>query len=48
MVSRLQNGDLFPDLAIDIVGGGSIVLPRDLAGSYAVILFYRGSWCPYS
>jgi peroxiredoxin len=23
------------------------VLPRDLAGSYAVILFYRGSWCPY-
>lgn len=47
MVSRLQNGDVFPDLAIDVVGGGTIVLPRDLAGSYAVILFYRGSWCPY-
>jgi peroxiredoxin len=47
MVSRLQNGDVFPDLAIDVVGGGTLALPRDLAGSYAVILFYRGSWCPY-
>jgi peroxiredoxin len=47
MVSRLQNGDVFPDLAIDLVDGGTMVLPRDLAGSYAVILFYRGSWCPY-
>jgi peroxiredoxin len=47
MVSRLQNGDVFPDLAIDVVSGGSRVLPRDLAGSYAVVLFYRGSWCPY-
>ena len=47
MVSHLQNGDLFPDLAIDVVGGGTVVLPRDLAESYAVILFYRGSWCPY-
>jgi hypothetical protein len=31
MVSRLQNGDVFPDLAIGVVGGGTIVLPRDLA-----------------
>lgn len=47
MSSRLQNGDLFPDLAIDVVGGGTVVIPRDLTGSYAVVLFYRGSWCPY-
>ena len=47
MVSRLQNGDVFPDLAIDVVGGDTIALPRDLAGSYAVILFNRGAWCPY-
>src|SRR5262245_24842921 len=47
MSSPLQNGDLFPDLAIDVVGGGTLALPRDLAGSYSVILFYRGSWCPY-
>ena len=47
MLSRLQNGDVFPRLAIDVVGGRTITLPGDLAGSYAVILFYRGSWCPY-
>jgi peroxiredoxin len=47
MSSRLQNGDRFPDLAIELVGGGTLVMPRDLAGSYAVVLFYRGSWCPY-
>jgi hypothetical protein len=32
---------------IDVIGGGTLALPRDLAWSYAVILFYRGSWCPY-
>jgi peroxiredoxin len=47
MSSRLQNGDRFPDLTIDIVGGRTLAIPRDLAGSYAVVLFYRGSWCPY-
>ena len=44
---RLQNGDVFPRLAVNAVGGRSITLPDDLAGSYAVILFYRGAWCPY-
>src|SRR5262245_32679402 len=47
MPGRLQNGDVFPDLVIDVVDGRRIKLPRDLGGSYAVILFYRGSWCPY-
>ena len=47
MSSRLQNGNAFPHLAIDVVGGGRLEIPRDLAGSYAVVLFYRGSWCPY-
>ena len=47
MNARLQNGDRFPDLSIPTVGGGQMVLPRDVEGSYAVILFYRGAWCPY-
>jgi peroxiredoxin len=45
--TRLQNGDRFPDLSIRAVGGGEIVLPRDVEGFYSVILFYRGAWCPY-
>ena len=35
----------FPDLTVDVVGGHTLRLPRDLAGSYAVVLIYRGSWC---
>ncbi len=44
---RLGNGDVFPLLQLAAVGGGTISLPADLAGSFGVVLVYRGSWCPY-
>jgi peroxiredoxin len=43
----LQNGDVFPSLIFARAGGGEIHLPGDLAGGFGVILFHRGSWCPY-
>ena len=43
----LHNGERFPALTISTVGGGRLSLPDDLAGSYGVVLVYRGSWCPY-
>lgn len=43
----LHNGDTFPDLDVPAVGGGTISLPGDLAGSFGVVLVYRGSWCPF-
>jgi hypothetical protein len=46
-MSRLRNGQPFPPLEVPAVGGGTISLPGDLAGSYGVVLIYRGSWCPY-
>jgi peroxiredoxin len=46
-MSRLQPGDRFPTLTIQPVGGASLDLPDALAGAYGVVLFYRGSWCPY-
>ena len=46
-MSRLRNGQPFPALEVPAVGGGTIWLPDDLAGSYGVVLIYRGSWCPY-
>ncbi|MEM6110301.1 peroxiredoxin family protein [Mycobacterium sp. 050272] len=46
-MTRLEYGQPFPALDVPAVGGGTISLPGDLAGSYAVILIYRGSWCPY-
>ena len=46
-MSVLQNGEVFPNLTIAAVGGGTINVPEDLAGSYGVVLLYRGAWCPY-
>ena len=43
----LENGDRFPAIRVSLAGGGGVRLPDDLAGSYGVVLFYRGSWCPY-
>lgn len=46
-MTELNNGDTFPTLTVDAVGGGTISLPDDLAGSFGVVLIYRGSWCPF-
>jgi peroxiredoxin len=43
----LQNNNVFPSLTFARVGGGEIHLPADLAGWFGVVLFHRGSWCPY-
>ncbi|HEY2304584.1 MAG TPA: redoxin domain-containing protein, partial [Streptosporangiaceae bacterium] len=43
----LHPGDRFPALTLALTGGGTLRLPDDLAGDFSVILFYRGSWCPY-
>ena len=46
-MSALQPGDRFPTLTVQPVGGAAFDLPDALAGAYGVVLFYRGSWCPY-
>lgn len=46
-MSLLQNGQTFPHLDLPAVGGGTISLPDDLAGSFGVVLIYRGAWCAY-
>jgi peroxiredoxin len=40
-------GDRFPALTLDLTSGRTLRLPDDLVGHFSVILFYRGSWCPY-
>src|SRR5205085_5270353 len=44
---RLHNGERFPTITAPRVGGGEMTIPQDLAGRWAVLLFYRGHWCPY-
>jgi peroxiredoxin len=46
-MALLNPGDQFPDLTVAEVNGDTIELPGALAGSFGVVLFYRGSWCPY-
>ncbi|MBO0811905.1 MAG: peroxiredoxin family protein [Microlunatus sp.] len=43
----LKPGDPFPSLTLIQPGGRTLEVPDALAGSFGVVLFYRGSWCPY-
>jgi peroxiredoxin len=43
----LNPGDPFPPLTITVPGGQTLALPDAFAGDFAVVLFYRGAWCPY-
>ena len=44
---RLDAGDTFPPVTITPVNGELLHLPDSFAGRFAVVLFYRGAWCPY-
>ena len=46
-MTLLNPGDPFPRITVHQAGGSEIELPGDLAGHFGVVLFYRGSWCPY-
>lgn len=41
---KLNLGDRFPELKLNLAGGGSLTLPAELDSRYAVVLFYRGHW----
>jgi peroxiredoxin len=43
----LNPGDPFPRLTMSVPGGETLTLPDAFAGDFAVVLFYRGAWCPY-
>jgi peroxiredoxin len=43
----LNPGDQFPRLTITAADGQALALPDAFAGDFAVVLFYRGAWCPY-
>jgi peroxiredoxin len=43
----LNPGDPFPRLTISTTDDQALTIPDAFAGDYGVVLFYRGSWCPY-
>ncbi len=46
-MTLLNPGDEFPSLTMSLLGGDRLALPDALAGDFGIVLFYRGSWCPY-
>ncbi len=43
----LHPGDAFPSLSVTPPDEPALRLPEAFAGHFGVVLFYRGSWCPY-
>ena len=43
----LHPGDRFPELTFAVPGGEKVTVPALFNGGFGVMLFYRGSWCPY-
>jgi peroxiredoxin len=46
-MARLDPGDRFPSITVTPIDAETLQLPEALAGHFGVVLFYRGSWCPY-
>ena len=44
MSDKLDGGEAFPKLTLQLVDGGTLELPDGLDAKYKVILFYRGHW----
>src|SRR5271169_4923733 len=43
----LHPGDTFPTITVTPTEAAAFQLPDYLAGHFGIVLFYRGSWCPY-
>lgn len=44
MADKLNSGDVFPKLTLELADGGKLELPDGVDAKYKVILFYRGHW----
>ncbi len=44
MAEKLIEGDVFPSITLNLVGGGTVTIPDDMDSKYLVALFYRGHW----
>jgi len=42
--NKLDSGDTFPDLELQLVGGGTQKISQIAAGQWIVVLLYRGDW----
>ena len=43
-MNKLQQGDKFPSLALNLISGDALRLPDEMPSRYLAALFYRGHW----
>ena len=43
-MKKLTGGDVFPEMTLNVAGGGAVDLPADLETNLTILLFYRGYW----
>lgn len=41
---KLDAGDQFPEMSLDLVDGSAISIPSGQSADYSVLLGYRGKW----
>ena len=46
-MTLLHPGDPFPVLTLTQPGGQTLTVPGTFGDGFGVVLFYRGSWCPF-
>lgn len=44
MSEKLNTGDAFPSLTVNLVDGRTLDIPSGIDAKYRVVLFYRGHW----
>ena len=44
MNEKLQQGDRFPSMTLNLISGKKVTIPDDIPTRYAMVLFYRGHW----
>jgi len=44
MAEKLNTGDAFPKMRLQLADAGALDLPEGIDAKYKVILFYRGHW----
>lgn len=44
MAAKLNTGDTFPKLTLNLTDGSRLELPAGLDAKYRIVLFYRGHW----
>ena len=44
MGEKLNSGDMFPEMTLNLLSGGSLELAGKSDANYRVVLFYRAHW----